>query len=192
VTRISPHVRIARAGLSALLLGISACAGSGHVSSENYEPDYWSVFLDKLGSFSSPRVADLNADGVQDIVLGAGRLEFMATDSAVVALDGKSGMMLWNVRARDQIFGSAAFHDLNADGTLDVIIGGRSAVLLAIDGMHGSILWEYLPDSVSSREAGLYEFFNPQIIPDQDGDGVGELLTGRRGSSWSSAAGRAG
>ncbi|MBK9930129.1 MAG: hypothetical protein IPP04_09690 [Saprospiraceae bacterium] len=34
-------------------------------------------------------MADLNGDGTDDIIMGAGRLEFEACDSAVIALDGK-------------------------------------------------------------------------------------------------------
>ena len=48
----------------------------------------WDASIKGLGSFSSPRVADLNGDKVDDIVLGVGREEFIPTDSAVIALDG--------------------------------------------------------------------------------------------------------
>jgi len=34
-----------------------------------------------IGIFSSPRVTDLNGDGIGDIVFGAGRTEFHACDS---------------------------------------------------------------------------------------------------------------
>ena len=85
----------------------------------------WSKILPKVSTFSSPRVTDLNHDGVGDIILGVGRLEFMACDSAILALDGKTGEMLWKNAAADQIFGSATLLDLNKDGVQDVIIGGR-------------------------------------------------------------------
>ena len=70
----------------------------------------WTVDLPGVGTFSSPRCADLNHDGVMDIVFGAGREEFMACDSAVVALDGLTGQMMWQVSATDQIFGSARWY----------------------------------------------------------------------------------
>ena len=73
----------------------------------------WSKPFSGIGTFSSPRVTDLNGDGVADIIIGAGREEFQACDSAVMALDGKSGALLWNVSATDQIFGSAAFLDID-------------------------------------------------------------------------------
>ncbi len=39
-------------------------------------PDKWEMGLPIIGSNSSPKASDLNGDGVQDIVLGAGRNEF--------------------------------------------------------------------------------------------------------------------
>lgn len=100
--------------------------------------------LPGIGSFSSPRVADLNNDSVGDIILGAGRLEFQACDSAVFALDGKTGEMLWKVSAKDQIFGSATLKDITYDGIPDVFINGRSAELIAINGKSGEIIWRFI------------------------------------------------
>jgi len=81
--------------------------------------DSWTKVLPGLGSFSSPRVTDLNNDGIGDVIFGAGREEFKATDSAVIALNGKNGEMLWKVSAKDQMFGSATLKDINNDGVLD-------------------------------------------------------------------------
>ena len=75
----------------------------------------WKKVLPGIGTFSSPRITDLNNDGIGDIIFGAGRLEFMPCDSAVIAIDGKNGHLLWNVSARDQIFGSASLKDINND-----------------------------------------------------------------------------
>ncbi len=56
------------------------------------------------------------------------------SDSSVIALDGKNGKLLWNVPGENQFVGSAVFIDINKDGTNDIIIGGRSAELTAING----------------------------------------------------------
>jgi len=165
---------------AALVIG-----GSGLPASESVadDPVVWSIFLDGLGTFSSPRAADFNADGILDIVIGSGRQEFVASDSGVIAIDGKTGDILWHVDARDQIFGSAALHDINGDGTSDAIIGGRSAELKAIDGSTGSVLWEYFPagDTVVASTHGLYNFYNPQFIGDQNDDEVSDLLVSNGG-----------
>src|SRR5688500_18256211 len=94
----------------------------------------WVVEFANIGTHSSPMAADLNKDGVKDLVIGCGKKEFQALDSGIIAVDGATGKVLWNAPARDQIFGSAAFLDINRDGVPDVIIGGRAAELKAING----------------------------------------------------------
>src|SRR5688500_3553740 len=71
----------------------------------------WDKLIGQIGTFSSPRAIDLTGDNILDIVLGAGKVEFQYTDSAVIALNGADGSLLWTAAARDQIFGSASFMD---------------------------------------------------------------------------------
>jgi outer membrane protein assembly factor BamB len=139
----------------------------------------WSVAFKGIGTFSSPRVTDLNGDKVGDIIFGAGREEFHACDSAVIALDGATGKMLWHVPAVDQIFGSAALKDLNGDGVEDVFIGGRSAELFAINGKTGELFWRF--DKKQGKKK-WYGFYNPQFIKDQDNDGIEDILTSNGGN----------
>ena len=144
----------------------------------------WSTTLPDIGTSSSPRLTDLTGDGVLDIVLGAGRQELQASDTAIIALDGVNGEVLWHVAARDQIVGSAALYDITDDGIDEIFIGGRRAELMAIDGAQGTILWEFYPagDSLDpGTTAGWYNFYNPQRIPDQDGDGYDDLLVANGG-----------
>ena len=141
----------------------------------------WSVSFKGIGTFSSPRVTDLNGDGVGDIIIGAGREEFQACDSAVIALDGLTGKMLWHVSAIDQVFGSASVKDINGDQVQDVIIGGRSAELIAINGRTGEVLWRF--DKKAGKEK-WYGFYNSQFIKDQDNDGLEDILTSNGGNVW--------
>lgn len=143
----------------------------------------WQIELPDLGTFSSPRLVDLNEDGVLDVVMGAGREEFIRCDTAVFALNGKDGSVLWIVGARDQIFGSASLMDITRDGIPDIFIGGRSAELMAINGRSGEIIWEFFPagDSLKAADSGWYNFYNPQFVPDQNGDGIREMLVSNGG-----------
>jgi len=143
----------------------------------------WAVVYKRLGTLSSPRLADLNQDDVLDVVMGAGNIEFHASDSAILAIDGATGHTLWTAPGRDQIFGSPLFKDITGDEIPDVFIGGRAAELKAINGKNGKVIWEYYPHPVdiTKSDSGAYNFYNPQFIPDQDNDGLEDLVVAAGG-----------
>ena len=137
----------------------------------------WSSSIDSVSTLSSPRAADLNADGVKDLVVGAGT-DSTFSNYGVVALDGNTGHLLWNLSTPDEIFTSAVFNDINNDNIPDVFIGGRNAQLYAIDGSNGSVIWEYFPQNLglNPSDSGLYNFYSSQICDDYDGDNVNDIL----------------
>ena len=145
----------------------------------------WEKNLYLIGSQSSPRVADLNQDGVGDIVMGAGKEELAPTDHGIIALDGNTGDLIWKHPANAQMVGSASFLDVTGDSIPDVFIGGRNANLKALNGKSGELIWEY---TYTFEEDPLlkyakYNFYNSQWIPDQNEDGFPELLTAN-GGNW--------
>lgn len=150
---------------------VFTCLGSSFA-----QESIWQTRLDSANCFSSPRFTDLNEDGVLDVVIGAG-IESVISGNGVVALDGKTGSMLWHVKTKTQIYTSALFQDLNKDKVNDVIIGGRAGSLLAINGKTGDVLWEFYPESKGDpRRAGILNFFATQWIEDQNKDGFLDLL----------------
>jgi outer membrane protein assembly factor BamB len=146
----------------------------------------WSKNYPVIGSESSPRTEDINKDGTLDIIMGAGKNEFQQSDMGIVAFDGKTGNIVWKQSAPDQVFGSATFCDVTGDGVGDVFIGGRSPQLKAIDGSSGKLLWEYKADQYKSDsilQYARYNFNNSVIIPDQNNDGIDDLLTVNGGNA---------
>ena len=140
----------------------------------------WQSFTDSIGTFSSARSSDLNGDGVMDIVIGGG-IDSLFSNNGVMAYNGVDGSLLWKKSSRDELFGSAIFQDLNSDGINDVIISGRAAQLLAIDGFTGSLLWDFFPFGTNPADSGLYNFYNPQFIDDVDGDSFKDILISNGG-----------
>lgn len=139
----------------------------------------WSEDISLIGSQSSPRTADLNGDGVLDIVMGAGKNEYQQSAQGIVAFDGKTGKVLWQQEAPDQVFGSATFYDITGDGIQDIFIGGRSPHFKALNGKTGEVLWAYdhtahAQDSI--LQYARFNFNNTVLIPDQNNDGLEDLL----------------
>lgn len=140
----------------------------------------WQAFTDSIPTLSSPRSADLNNDGVDDIVIGGGT-DGVFSNNGIMAYNGVDGSLLWKRPARNEVFGSAIFQDITADGINDVFIVGRSAQLLAINGTNGNLIWDYFPYGTNPVDSGLYNFYNPQFIDDVDGDSYPDILVSNGG-----------
>ncbi|MBK5277639.1 MAG: PQQ-binding-like beta-propeller repeat protein [Bacteroidia bacterium] len=146
----------------------------------------WERNIYTIGSQSSPRTADLNGDGILDIVMGAGKNETQYSEQGILALDGKTGDILWQQEAPDQVYGSATLYDITGDGISDVFIGGRSPQFKALNGKTGEVLWQYEYEKVkhdSVLQFARYNFNNSILVPDQNNDGLSDLLTVNGGNS---------
>lgn len=145
----------------------------------------WSEDLPLTGSQSSPRAVDLNEDGVLDVVMGAGKNEFQHSAQGILAFDGKTGKLLWQQEASDQVYGSATFYDITGDGIKDVFIGGRSPHFKALNGKTGELIWEYkyTYEKDSILQYARFNFNNSVLVPDQNKDGLLDLLTVNGGNA---------
>ena len=159
------------------------CQSDTDSPSDSFEV-MWERQFPELSTHSSPRAAaDLDGDGILDIVLGSGMEEMASTPAGIIAVSGATGDTMWTYPARDQVFGSPAFLDITQDGIDDIIINGRAGILIAVEGSTGSVIWEFLPDVTfdEARDMGIYNFYNPQVIPDQNNDGLPDLLVANGG-----------
>lgn len=159
------------------------------ISCNNQTQRSWTIYLENTGTYSSPRAVDLNNDKVPDIVLGAGGKEEVHSDTAIIAIDGKTGRLLWTLPGSNQYVGSAVFMDITGDKIPDVFIGGRWAQLTAINGADGKPIWTFFPErqKTDGSDGGWYNFTTPQFIPDQDGDGMNDLIIANGGDARAEA-----
>ena len=126
---------------------------------------------------SSPRVANLNGDATLDIIVGAGVEE--TEKGSIIAIDGETGVQLWEINTTGEMFASAQFSDLTGDNIVDVVLGGRGTQLLAVNGLTGDVIWKF---NVSSPERSTwYQFYTGQFIEDQNNDGFQDWLTSNGG-----------
>ncbi|RAW03026.1 outer membrane protein assembly factor BamB family protein [Pseudochryseolinea flava] len=145
----------------------------------------WIYTSETLGTNSSPQCVDLNRDGILDIVLGSGLKEFEACPTGILAFDGATGKILWQVPSSDQVVGSANFLDVTGDGVPEVFIGGRGQTLKCLNGIDGNTVWEFKASTETPVQACClqYNFYNAQFIPDQDGDQLQDVLVSNGGNA---------
>ncbi|MEJ7768106.1 MAG: hypothetical protein WKF89_09860 [Chitinophagaceae bacterium] len=170
--------------MTIIIVGILSACTQTH--SKKQSVVIWNKDIPVIGSQSSPRTADLNKDGTLDIVIGAGKNEFQKSDMGTLAFDGRSGELLWKQQAVDQVYGSATLYDITGDQVKDVFIGGRSPQLKAIDGRSGALLWEYNYERHHNDPILRYAHFNfnnSVLVPDQNKDGLDDLLTMNGGNA---------
>lgn len=136
------------------------------------------IVLD-VGSFSAPQAADLNGDGITDLICGA-------ADGCIRWFEGRGdgtfrsrGVLLYTDIPGQTL---PAVGDLNGDGTPDLAVGSDQGILLlyygqeAENGLHFD--WRQMESwSKLCTNAGLGEWLAPAFV-DWNGDGCSDLAVG--------------
>ena len=110
-----------------------------------------------------PSVADVDGDGIEDIVTGR-------NDGYVYALNAENGAVIWECRIPDQSTGYewSAAADLDGDGRAEVVVTTEYGWIYAIND-DGTVLWR-----------AKIEAYRPSAptIADIDSDGKPEIVYG--------------
>ncbi|KAF3421304.1 hypothetical protein E2986_10336 [Frieseomelitta varia] len=153
----------------------------------------WTKSLPKLISESPIRSNDVNGDGVEDIIIGFSTgldminipeyicaLYFdgqVPCSGGILALNGKTGDILWVHWTAHAVFSIDCGIDLTNDKIKDCIICGRGGILHAVDGYNGTSIWEIPVQDLSiSEEWKLSDIYDAKFIADIDGDDIGDII----------------
>ncbi len=111
--------------------------------------------------FSAPAAADLDGDGVSEIVIGCDA-------GTVYCVDGSNGAKKWEYKTGAAVRSSAALADIDGDGKREILIGSQDKKLYCLRA-DGTVLWSYTAGGAIDSSP---------TVADLDGDGVCEVLVG--------------
>jgi hypothetical protein len=123
-------------------------------------------------------VADLNGDGLPDVLVSSEVGPYDNVTSNLTAKTGNNGTHLWeeSLTGYEAYISPNVVEDLNGDGLPDVLVGSFAgpddnitATVIAKTGINGTHLWE---ESVSGPYAGI----DAQMVGDLDGDSLPDVL----------------
>ncbi len=110
------------------------------------------------------RLKDVTGDGVDEIVAPL-------LVGGVYCINGANGSVVWSLPTGNTM-GAVVIPDLNGDGFDDVALAVQNEGTMIVKGNDGSQLALYATGTAQSREVAL--------VPDMDGNGSFEILTGGR------------
>jgi hypothetical protein len=115
----------------------------------------------QTGWYASPALADLDGDGVPEVIWGA---------YDVTALRASDGALLWRAPDGGRVWAPIAVADLDGDGAPEVVVG-RDGDLLTVYGPDGRVRWSRHPFGGGEVRS--------VAVADLDGDGRLEIVVGR-------------
>jgi outer membrane protein assembly factor BamB len=160
-----------------LILLLSLAAGAAAPGPRIEVEVVWRTPAD--AGVGSPRTADLDGDGTQDVVVGAGVED---RRGAALALDGRTGRPLWRQEFPDEVLTTSPVPDITGDGIAEILVAGRKRLhdVLALSGKDGRPVWS-LTRANPDVEFPRINFASVLPVEDRDADGTPELLVVQAG-----------
>lgn len=108
-------------------------------------------------------IADLNNDGVPDVIAGAWGNSY---DKRVYCINGATGGLLWSHLCTQDVQSVIAIPDINGDNKWDVVSGDWSGTVKCLSGANGNPIWttslggwvvklKAIPDLISTNRPGI-------------------------------------
>lgn len=147
------------------------------ISGATGSPLWIASYLNQDVAWDSVSIADQNADGWMDLVLGVPGFNPIGDGNrgAILAYDGRTGTVLWDVRAKARRYESFAdeirLADVTGDGTSDVLSSGIQQAVL-FDGRTGAMIWS----RNTAQGNGASEIFHTRL----NADAIPDILTWRK------------
>lgn len=124
------------------------------------------VWMDTSNVFLTIQLGDVDGDQILDVIAGA--------SSYVVAIDGRTGSMIWNNTDPVGPIFSLSVGNLDGDTNKDVIAGGWDRNITAIRGVTGTLLWKFGGKS----EITPQEWIRSTETADFTGDNIDDIIAG--------------
>lgn len=122
----------------------------------------------ETGWYSSPAVADVNGDGVNEVIASA---------YSLAALNGSTGAVLWRTTSTaNRTWPGIVVADLDRNGVQEIVIA-QSGGLVTVYNLNGTLKWQRQPAGTNHELRGL-------LVADLDGNNSAlEVVVTRAGAS---------